>query len=130
MQHALFHRYLHIVKVLLYTGMRSGELLGLRWEDLDFEKRQIRVLHTLSDVGGTHFLTTPKTKGSKRVISMNSTVYELLKEHKKHQRMLQMSLQSFAHPEMVFTSSLGNYKDRSCLNTSFRRFLKILNLIL
>ena len=31
---------------------------------------------------------------------------------------------NFAHPEMVFTSDLGNYKDRSALNTSFRRFLK------
>ena len=31
---------------------------------------------------------------------------------------------SFAHPEMVFTSALGNYRDRSALNTSFKRFLK------
>ena len=30
----------------------------------------------------------------------------------------------FKHPEMVFTSSTGNYKDRSCLNTSLKRFLK------
>ena len=113
-----------MIKVLLYTGMRSGELLGLQWEDLDFDRKQIHINHTLSDVGGNHFLTTPKTKGSKRIISMNTTVYELLKEHKRHQRMLQLSLPSFEHPEMVFTSATGNYKDRSCLNTSFRRFLK------
>jgi len=55
---------------------------------------------------------------------MNTTVYDLLKEHRSHQFELQCSLDSFAHPEMVFTSGLGNYKDRSSLNTSFKRRLK------
>lgn len=114
-----------IVKVLIYTGMRSGEALGLQWSDIDFDKRLIIVSHTLSDVGGKHFLTTPKTKTSKRTIYMNDTLIEILKEHKLHQHKLLFSLGGkFEHPEMVFTSELGNYKDRSCLNTSFRRFLK------
>lgn len=113
-----------MIKVLLYTGMRSGELLGLRWCDIDFKKKQIHINHTLSDVGGHHFLTTPKTKGSKRTIAMSDTICDLLKQHRIHQLELQCSLVSFAHPEMVFTSGLGNYKDRSCLNTSFRRYLK------
>jgi len=56
---------------------------------------------------------------------MNDTLIELLKKHKVEQRKLQMALGStFLHPEMVFTSSTGNYKDRSCLNTSFKRLLK------
>ncbi|MDO5327754.1 MAG: site-specific integrase [Clostridia bacterium] len=113
-----------MIKLLLHTGMRSGEMLGLRWEDIDFEDRQIHVLHTLSDVAGTYFLTTPKTKGSKRTIHMSETVYNLLHEHRKHQVELQMALDVFPHPEMVFTSTSGNYKDRSCLNTGFKRFLK------
>lgn len=114
-----------IVKVLIYTGMRSGEALGLQWEDIDFDKRLIIVNHTLSDVGGRHFLTTPKTKTSKRTIYMNDTLIEILKAHKLEQHKLIFSLgRKFEHPEMVFTSDLGNYKDRSCLNTSFRRFLK------
>lgn len=114
-----------IVKTLLYTGMRSGEALGLQWDDIDFEKRLITVNHTLSDVGGTHFLTTPKTKTSKRKIYMSEDLVDLLVEHRKEQHKLIFSLgRKFTHPEMVFTSELGNYKDRSCLNTSFRRFLK------
>ena len=113
-----------MIKVLLYTGMRSGELLGLTWNDIDFKQRQIHINHTLSDVGGHHFLTSPKTKGSKRIITMSSTVHSLLIEHRMHQLELQRSLKSFAHPEMVFTSGLGNYKDRSCLNTSFKRYLR------
>lgn len=114
-----------IVKVLLYTGMRSGEALGLQWSDIDFDKRLITINHTLSDVGGKHFLTTPKTKTSRRNIYITDSLLEILREHKKKQRELAFMLGGqFEHPEMVFTSELGNYKDRSCLNTSFKRFLK------
>ena len=114
-----------IVKVLLYTGMRSGEALGLQWSDIDFDKRLITVNHTLSDVGGKHFLTTPKTKTSKRTIYINDALMDILNEHKKKQHELAFALRGqFQHPEMVFTSELGNYKDRSCLNTSFKKFLK------
>lgn len=114
-----------IVKVLLYTGMRSGEALGLQWSDIDFDKRLIVVNHTLSDVGGKHFLTTPKTKTSKRTIYITNDLLNILKEHKKKQHELIFTLGGqFEHPEMVFTSELGNYKDRSGLNTSFKRFLK------
>lgn len=114
-----------IVKTLLFTGMRSGEALGLQWSDVDFDKKLITVNHTLTDVGGKHFLTTPKTKTSKRIIYMSDSLVELLKEHKRKQHELIFALgKEFAHPEMVFTSALGNYKDRSCLNTSLKRFLK------
>lgn len=114
-----------IVKVLLYTGMRAGEALGLQWSDIDFKNKMITVNHTLSDVGGKHFLTTPKTKTSKRKIYISDTVVKILKEHREEQHKLQFALAgNFQHPEMVFTSELGNYKDRCCLNTSLRRFLK------
>ena len=56
---------------------------------------------------------------------MSEILSDILKEHKEQQEILINAMgKSFAHPEMVFTSELGNYKDRSCLNTSFRRFLK------
>ncbi len=114
-----------IILTLLYTGMRSGECLGLQWDDIDFENKKMRIHHTLSDVAGKHFLTTPKTRKSTRYQYLNDTLIELLKKHKIEQRKLQMALGStFLHPEMVFTSATGNYKDRSCLNTSFKRLLK------
>ena len=125
---ALFDGYTHlnvIVKTLLFTGMRSGEALGLQWSDIDFDKKLITVNHTLTDVGGKHFLTSPKTKTSKRVIYMSDNLVTLLKEHKRKQHELAFTIgKDFAHPEMVFTSATGNYKDRSCLNTSLKRFLK------
>ncbi len=113
-----------IVKLLLFTGMRSGECLGLQWDDIDYTSKTITIRHTLSDVGGKHFLTTPKSKSSRRYISLSDSLAELLKEHKKHQLELQIAqYETFLHPEMVFTSDTGNYKDRSSLNTSFRKRL-------
>lgn len=112
-----------MIKVLLYTGMRSGEMLGLQWQDIDFDNNIITIKHTLTDVGGNHFLTTPKTKTSQRYIAMGTTVRELLLEHKTHHQELIQAIPNFPHPEMVFTSERGNYKDRSSLNTSFKRFL-------
>lgn len=114
-----------IILLLLHTGMRSGECLGLQWEDIDFNHKKIHIRHTLTDVAGNHFLTTPKSKTSIRDLAMNDTIIELLKKHKVEQRKLQLAIgASFAHPEMVFTSATGNYKDRSSLNTSLKRYLK------
>ena len=56
---------------------------------------------------------------------MSDNLMTLIKKHKYEQRKLQLAMGSdFKHPEMVFTSATGNYKDRSCLNTSLKRFLK------
>ena len=83
------------------------------------------IRHTLTDVGGKHFLTTPKTATSIRDLCVSDDFLALLKKHKVEQHKLQMAIGSdFAHPEMVFTSATGNYKDRSSLNTSLKRFLK------
>ncbi|MCI7767985.1 MAG: site-specific integrase [Oscillospiraceae bacterium] len=114
-----------MIKVLLYTGMRSGEMLALSWNDINFEDMTISIEHNLADVGGKHWLTTPKTESSIRTIGMSQTLADIFREQKKYQEQLIEALgDSFAHPEMVFTSANGNYRDRTSLGTSFRRFLK------
>lgn len=114
-----------IIKVLLYTGMRSGECLGLMWEDVDFDSRKIHIHHTLANVGGKKSLTTPKTATSNRYQIMNDSTYDLLKRHRIEQRKLQLAMDAdFKHPEMVFTSDTGDYKDRSSLYGSFKNRLK------
>ena len=114
-----------IIKVLLYTGMRCGECLALSWEDIDFENMTISINHNLADVAGKHYLTTPKTESSIRIIGMSDKLAEILMEQKQYIEELSAALgDSFAHPEMVFSSARGNYHNRSALNTSFKRFLK------
>ena len=114
-----------IIKVLLYTGMRSGECLALRWKDIDFENKTIHIENTLTDVGGKHWLQSPKTKNSNRYIGLSDVLAKVLLEHKEMQaRQIQKVGAIFAHKEMVFTSETGNFLDRSQLNTQFRRFVK------
>ena len=79
--------YQNIVIFALATGMRQGEILGLQWDDLDFENRTIRVIHNLSNSADfdenrnkTYSLkiVTPKSNNSIRTIPMNDTVYNML----------------------------------------------------
>lgn len=114
-----------IIKVLLYTGMRCGECLALSWNDINFEEMTISIEHNLADVGGKHWLTTPKTESSIRTIGMSQALADIFREQKKYQEQLIEALgEDFSHPEMVFTSASGNYRDRSSLGTSLKRFLR------
>lgn len=117
-----------MLKVLLYTGMRTGEMLGLQWQDVDFDNNIITIKHNLTSVGGNRFLTTPKSKTSQRYIAMGTTVRELLLEHKTHHQDLIQAVPNFPHPEMVFTSNRGNYKSYSSLHRQFKLFLSGSNL--
>ena len=114
-----------IIKVLLFTGMRSGECLALRWQDIDFENRTIHIENTLTDVGGKHWLQPPKTATSNRYIALSDILAEIFIEQKKHNDEKLKNLgKLYKYPEMVFTTESGNYVDRSGLNTQFRRFVK------
>lgn len=61
------------------TGMRRGELLGLRWGDVDLEAGRVRVVRSLSRYGT---LEPTKTKRSKRTIGVSATLAKALREHR------------------------------------------------
>lgn len=110
---------------LLFTGMRCGECFGLSWEDVDFENMTISIRHTLNDIGSKHKLTPPKTAKSIRTICMGSTTAEILKQQREYVDQLKQALgNSYAHPETVFPSANGNYRDRSSVLTSLKRMTK------
>lgn len=75
------------VLLCLYTGMRLGEICGLRWTDVDFGNRVIKVRRTIQRIGngssGTRFLIdTPKTQKSVRDIPVPGFLMEYLNEYK------------------------------------------------
>lgn len=73
----------HIAFLLaLTTGMRQGEILGLRWKDVDFEEGTIQVVQTLSH-DGKELNPGAKTQTGNRRISVDSNTLHELKEHRK-----------------------------------------------
>jgi len=70
---------LHVLAVT--TGMRQGELLGLRWEDVDLEEGVVRVRRTLTLAKGGPRLTEPKTRGSRRSIRLTASAVQALERH-------------------------------------------------
>ena len=105
----------------LNTGMRKGELLGLQWQDIDFEKRQLTVIHNLALVAHNDvdtdeprkselILTTPKSAKSKRVIPLNDYVINQLRSHQERQSMEKKQYQSiYVNHSMVFCREDGTY---------------------
>lgn len=74
------HIYIFLL-LALYTGLRKGELLALTWDDVDYDKKLLRVnkSRTGSRKAITTQITTPKTESSNRKIPLNDTVLEALK---------------------------------------------------
>src|SRR5215216_2712802 len=69
----------------IHTGMRQGELLALRWQDVDLETATISVRRTLTKNGGRLLLGEPKTKKSRRTIQLTEAAVRVLREHLTHQ---------------------------------------------
>lgn len=114
-----------IVKLLIYTGMRAGECLALRWEDIDFENCIISIRHTLTEVERKRFLTVPKTKSSIRSIKVSQNIIDLLKVHRAEKVKDNLKLGELCeHSEMVFTDPLGRYLSRNNTNAQFKRIVK------
>jgi integrase len=63
------------------TGLRQGELLGLKWGDVDLENGLIRVRRTLTRNKGRLLLDEPKTKRSRRTVRLTETAVQALKGH-------------------------------------------------
>lgn len=80
------HIYIFLL-LALYTGLRKGELLALTWDDVDYDKKLLRVnkSRTGSRKAITTQVTTPKTESSNRKIPLSDTVLEALKAEKKRQ---------------------------------------------
>ena len=67
------------------TELRQGELLGLKWDDIDLEVGTLQVRRTLTTAKGRPALSAPKTKGSRRTVRLSQTALETLTSHLERQ---------------------------------------------
>lgn len=136
-EQALFQEYVkkyskfpHIYLVALCTGMRNGEVRGLTWDDVDFEKRIIHITGTLKYIKGKGtYRDDPKTKTSKRDIPMLNYCYDLLMEEKRIQDEEKDLAGTYWMPyqnleNLVFTKNNGQPISREMVTADMNRIFE------
>ena len=115
---------------IAYTGLRIGEALALKWSDINFKDKMISVNHTLVTVDGKQVLQSPKTKASKRIISVDQYTLKLLKEWQLEQKKEFFKLgKPYLHDEnFIFTNSTGTVYVPTEIGKILRRLIKRNNL--
>jgi integrase len=92
----------------VHTGMRQGELLALKWEDIDLNEGIIHIKRTLARSGGRIALGEPKTKGSRRTVHLTGAAVEALRSHLERQlEDIERLGDLYRDHGLVFTSQVG-----------------------
>ena len=109
----------------IHTGLRQGELLGLKWEDVDLESGTLRVRRTLATTKSGPMLTAPKTKGSRRSVKLTQGALDALRSHLNRQlEEIDGAGSLWRENGLVFASETGDPLDRRYLTS--RRFKRLL----
>lgn len=99
-----------IFLLLANTGMRAGELCALKWKDIDFTNKTIKIYKTYYNPNNNtkkYDLLTPKTKASIRTIYIDDLLISELKKHKAWQNEIQLKIENW-HGDFVITK-INNY---------------------
>ena len=121
------HERLFIVD--LYTGMRKGEILGLRWSDIDFEQGTITISKQLQVEpfkGGRYYLA-PLKNDKERVITPAPYVMQVLREQRRHQNEARLlaggAWDEGDLPGLVFTTETGRHLCHQTIGTRYKKLV-------
>ena len=132
-EHKVYSHWLPVFTVLLGTGLRVGELIGLRWEDCDFENNIININHNLiyrqQDSGKVEFhVTTPKTKAGIRDVPMFAEVKRALIAEKTRQMQKGFCKSVIdGYSGFIFCNRYGNVLSPHCINRAIERISRDYN---
>ncbi len=112
------------VALSLFCGLRRGELLALRWEDIRFKSNEIFVRHSMEEQDGEKVLKSPKS-GKMRIVPMAAGTTNIIKQHRKKQIELQLLLgEDYHESNFVITEDNGTRPALSYLSRAFNRRIK------
>lgn len=125
-----------IVVTTVYTGMRKGEVMALKWENVDFQKRRIYIKNSLCKIDGDqpdekghrharYEILEPKTKESIRMVPMLDEVYDALMLQKERQETdKQRYREIYLDQGLVFADPCGDYLPQRQFMDKYHAFLK------
>jgi integrase len=106
----------------LYSGARQGELLALRWADVDLAAGRLRIRRALERVrAGAGVYAEPKTASSRRTLTLDGDAVALLREHRARQAAERLQRgAAYADEDLVFCTQWGGPLDRFNVRRDFR----------
>lgn len=129
-----YRHWYPIFAVMIGTGMRVGEVTGLRWCDIDFHGGIIEVNHTLvyynHAENGCYFnIHTPKTKAGIRKIPMLDSVKDAFLQEKKYQESngIKCAVTIDGYTDFIFINRFGGVQHQGTLNKAIRRIIRDCN---
>lgn len=131
-------RYVHwypIFYIMTNTGMRVGEITGLRWRDIDLDKGVISVNHTLvyydhgNGKGCSFGVNTPKTAAGCRTIRMVAGVKEDFIMEREYQKEAEIECKTRVegYDDFIFVNKDGGVQHQGTLNKAIRRIIRDCN---
>ena len=115
-----------LVHTVVMTGLRRGELLGLRWQDVDLDAGVIHVRQTAQWLPGEgSIFRSPKTERSRRAVVLAPSTVQVLREHRRSQLEERLAVgAAYQEYGLVFATPLGTPMDPSNLRRAWRRIVK------
>jgi integrase len=125
LEHVKKHRLEAILTVALTTGMRRGEMLALRWRDVNIEDSSIQVMRTVDYIPHYGYVENePKTARGRRKIMLPSFVVDILKFHRLQQIEERTKVgAAWVEKDLVFCGLHGDYFNPNYLLRVFKKVL-------
>jgi integrase len=113
-------------RLIAYTGVRRGEALGLRWQDVNLEMGTIAVVQTLGrSVEKGLVFQPPKTNAGRRVIDLDDATIAVLRAHQGQLLLYKAELEGVYHDQgLVFPSPTGGPLNPMAITRAFGRMAK------
>jgi integrase len=120
------HRLEVLLALAVVTGIRRGELLALRWSNIDFESQYVLIEHTVDYINGYGYVENePKTAAGKRRIHLPDFLIDMLKQHRKQQLEQRLKLdKEWEDRDLVFTDLQGGYFNPRYMDKLFKKLLR------
>jgi integrase len=113
-----------LYSVALTMGLRQGEALGLRWQDVDLAMGSLHIKKQLQRVNGEFQLVEPKTPRSRRTLALPGSIVAALRHHKDHQQDERHKAgHQWQDSDLVFTTDRGRPLDGTVVSHHFHRVL-------